>query len=93
MNPSTLQKDTPAWIFFVWCSFAISLLLMVTGIFYAPVDFWIRGYLGMGLFFCLGSTFTLAKTIRDNYEMQKLVNRMVDAKTEKILSEYELKHV
>jgi hypothetical protein len=91
MNHPTAHKDTPAWIFFVWTSFATSSLFTLLGICYAPIDWWIRGYFAMGLLFTIGSTFTLAKTIRDNYEAQKLINRMVDAKTEKILHDYELR--
>jgi hypothetical protein len=91
VNHPTAQKDTPAWIFFVWASFVISTTLMGFGILFAPVEFWVKGYLGMGMFFTIAAAFTLAKTVRDNAEAQKLVNRMVDAKTEKILSEYELR--
>ncbi len=63
---------------------------MGIGIWNALVDLWVRGYFIMGLFFCVGSTFTLAKTTRDNYEAQHAHNRGVDAKTDKILSDYEL---
>lgn len=91
MHHPTAQKDTAAWIFFVWTSFFVAVSLMTIGIAYVPVNAWIKGYLVMGLFFSLGATFTLAKTIRDNHEAQKLINRFVDAKTEKILHEYELR--
>jgi hypothetical protein len=91
MNPPQLQKDTPAWILFVWLSFSIAMLMMVVGIYYAPISWWVRGYFYMGTLFMVGSTFTLAKTIRDNFEAQKMINRVVDAKTEKILHDYELK--
>ena len=91
VTPPTVQKDTPAWVFFVWTSFSLSILLMSLGILYAPCDLWVKGYLAMGLFFTLGSSFTLSKTVRDNYEAQKLINRVVDAKTEKILHEYGLR--
>jgi hypothetical protein len=33
----------------------------------------------MGLAFTVGSPFTLAKTVRDNDEAQKLLNRAADA--------------
>lgn len=87
----TAQKDTPAWILFVWCSFFVSVTITSFGIYYAPVDLWIKGFLTMGMFWSIGATFTLAKTLRDNWEAQRLINRMVDAKTERILSEYELR--
>lgn len=91
MNHPTASKDSSAWLLFVWLSFATSSLLMIIGILNAPVDLWVRGYLIMGLFFVVGSTFTLAKTVRDNHEAQRIINRVVDAKTEKILSDYELR--
>jgi hypothetical protein len=91
MNHPTAAKDSSAWILFVWLSFGVSSLLMVIGILNAPVDLWVRDYFIMGLFFVVGSTFTLAKTVRDNHEAQRMINRVVDAKTEKILSDYELR--
>ncbi len=92
MNQSAVSKDTPAWILFVWLSFIVSVSLMGIGIWNAPVDLWVRGYFMMGLFFVVGSTFTLAKTIRDNYEAQRAHNRAVDNKTDKSLGDYELRN-
>jgi hypothetical protein len=38
--------------------------------------------------FSVSSTFTLAKTIRDNHEATKLVARIDEARVEKILTEH-----
>lgn len=65
------QRDTPAWMFFVWVSFTLSVSLMMVGIYYMPVDLWIKGYLLMGLIFTVGSSFTLSKTLRDDFEAQR----------------------
>jgi hypothetical protein len=46
-----------------------------------PGSFWIKGYLAMGCVFLLGTTFTLAKTIRDEFEANKLVSKIQDART------------
>ncbi|WP_129631528.1 YiaA/YiaB family inner membrane protein [Candidatus Oscillochloris fontis] len=67
------QKDSPAWVAFVWISFVVSSVLMVIGIWYLPVDVWVKGYFAMGFFFTIGSTFSLAKTLRDQYEMRRTV--------------------
>jgi hypothetical protein len=91
MEHPILQKDTSAWIFQVWASFLLATLSTGLGILYLPVDGWMKGFLGMGLLFTVGSCFSLAKTIRDNHESSKLLNRITDAKTEKILREYEMK--
>ena len=82
------QKDTTAWIIQVWLSFTLSLSATSIGIFYLPVDGWVKGYMGMGLLFSVGSTFTLAKTVRDNHEAAKLTARIDEARVEKILTEH-----
>jgi hypothetical protein len=92
MQDPSLHQDTPAWIFFVHVAFVVATGLMVLGICVLPADLWIKGYFLMGLFFTIASTFTLAKTIRDNHENRKLVNRLKEVKTEKLLHEFELKN-
>jgi hypothetical protein len=90
MDNAPIQKDTTAWIFQVWVSFLASMAAMIVGILHLPVDGWVRGYMAMGTLFTVGSAFTLAKTIRDNYEAGKLISRLSEAKTEKLLRDYEL---
>lgn len=90
MTTHEIDSNTAAWNFQVWTSFAISGALMLGGIVLLPVDYWIRGYLLMGLLFTVGSTFTLSKTVRDNAESARLRNRMKAAKTDKVLREFEL---
>ncbi|NEP72586.1 MULTISPECIES: YiaA/YiaB family inner membrane protein [Okeania] len=87
-NKYTQQKDTAAWILQVWASFILATSGTAIGIIYLPVDNWIKGFLGMGLTFSVGSTFTLAKTIRDNHEYQRITARLDEAKVEKLLAEH-----
>lgn len=91
METPQLQQDSAAWRFFVQVSFVISLLLMSVGIWELPVNAWIRGFLGMGLFFTVSSSIVLTKTMRDDHEAQKLIKRLTNAKTEKMLQDYEIK--
>jgi hypothetical protein len=83
------QRDTEAWIFQAWASFVLSFGSMVVGIIWLPVDHWVKGFLAMGLLYTVNACFTLAKTVRDNHEATKLVNRISGAKTEKLLNEFE----
>jgi len=85
----SISRDTPAWRFQVWTSFAIAVFAMSTGILRLPLDAWLRGFLGVGYFFSLASAFTLAKTLRDEHEAQRLLTRIQAAKTERILREFE----
>jgi len=82
------QKDTNAWIFQCWASFIISLSATSIGIFYLPVDMWVKSFVGMGLTFSVSSSFTLAKTIRDNNEATRLTARIDEARVEKILADH-----
>ncbi len=91
MDRPTINENTPAWMAFVWISFGISVSLMSIGIYQLPAELWVKGYMTMGLFFCVGSSFTLAKTTRDNHESRKLINRVTEVKTERMLQDYELK--
>lgn len=86
MDPIRLN-DTAAWRFQVVAAFGIALLLTTGGIVYLPVDAWTKGYLMMGLYFTVSSAFGLAKTLRDNHESSKLVAKISEAKTEKMLRE------
>jgi hypothetical protein len=90
MRNEDIQRDTGAWIFQVWASFALATITTGIGIAYLPLDAWVRAFLGMGLIFSVGSALTLSKTIRDNHEAKRLLNRLSDAKTEKMIREYEL---
>lgn len=87
---SELRRDTSAWIAQVWISFFLAVSASAIGVAYAPVDAWVKGYLGMAFLFSLGSAFSLAKTLRDNHEGSKLLSRITDARAEKLLREYEL---
>lgn len=88
METPNLTEDSATWIFFVHVAFLIALVMMCAGIYLLPVSGWIKGYLGMGLFFLVASTVTMTKTVRDRHEAHKIVNRVHEAKTEKILKDY-----
>ena len=86
MDSINLQ-DTAAWRFQVVAAFAIALALTTGGVLYLPVTTWIKGYLLMGVYFTVSSAFGLAKTLRDAHEGSRLVAKISEAKTEKMLRE------
>ena len=90
MEKSEFDANTAAWNFQVWASWLVSGAMVLSGIILLPVDMWTRGYLLMGLLFTVASTFSLAKTTRDNAEAARLRNRVKAAKTEKVLREFEM---
>ncbi|MFM2061885.1 MAG: hypothetical protein RLZZ507_1555 [Cyanobacteriota bacterium] len=83
------QRDSNAWIFQTWAAFIMSISMTGFGIVNLPVDNWVKGFMGMGLAFSVGSTFTLAKTTRDLHEARRLTSRIDEAKVEKLLSQHD----
>jgi hypothetical protein len=80
-----LQQHTPAWVTFTYVSFFGALAMVGAGIFFLPLDWWAKGYLGMGVAMLVQSCITMTKTIRDVHEASRLVNRLDEARTERIL--------
>ncbi|WP_026734304.1 YiaA/YiaB family inner membrane protein [Fischerella sp. PCC 9605] len=83
------QKDSAAWIFQTWAAFLLSISMTTVGIVNLPVDSWVKGFMGMGMAFSIGSTFSLAKTMRDLHETKKLTARIDEAKVERLLSQHD----
>jgi hypothetical protein len=84
MNNPVLHHSH-SWIIFTYVSFAAALAMILGGIVLMPLDLAMKGYLAMGVIMLIQSCMTLTKTIRDNDEAGKLVNRIEDAKTERLL--------
>lgn len=84
---TVLNLNSPAWVFFVKASFAVSLIAMGVGIVFLPSGMWEKGFLAMGTLTVVTSSFMVSKTLRDDFEAKKTVNRLSEAKVEKILKE------
>ena len=82
-----VQPHSNAWVTFTYVSFSASAFMVAIGVFYLPIDLWMKGYLSMGILMMLQSCVTLTKTIRDMHESGKMVNRIEDAKAERLLME------
>ena len=87
-QPINNQDHSNAWVIQTWISFIISISATSIGIIYLPVDSWTKGFMGMGLFFSVGSTISLTKTQRDLHEAKKLISKVEEARVEKILAEH-----
>ena len=85
----TAQPHSSAWVTFTYASFAGAAFLVAVGVYFLPVDLWIKGYLSMGIVMLIQSCVTLTKTVRDMHESGKMVNRIEDAKAERLLMEVE----
>jgi hypothetical protein len=81
------QPHSTAWVAFTYAAFAGSVAMLGIGIVILPLEIWAKGYLIMGVVALIQSCITVTKTMRDMHESVKLVNRIEDARTERLLME------
>ncbi|MFY9627302.1 MAG: YiaA/YiaB family inner membrane protein [Methylocystis sp.] len=84
MNNQPIQHSS-AWVAFTYATFLLSLAMIGIGVAFMPMDVWMKGFLAMAVILLVQSCITMTKTLRDNEEAGKLVNRIEDAKTERLL--------
>ena len=83
MNQNT--QHSAAWVTFTYISFAASAFMVGIGIWLLPLELSIKGYMTMGFLMLVQSCITMTKTLRDVHESGKLVNRIEDARAERLL--------
>jgi hypothetical protein len=80
-------QHSGAWVTFTYASFGAAAFMVAAGVYFLPVDLWIKGYLAMGILMLIQCCVTLTKTVRDVHESSRMVNRIEDAKAERLLME------
>ena len=66
------QVDTAAWRMFVWIAFAAAVLVTVWGLLGMALESWQRAYVAVSWLFLINTSFTLSKTLRDQFEARLL---------------------
>lgn len=80
-------RNTPAFAFMAWGSFAFFVVLMLIGLYTLKEPLMVKGYYLMGSVGLISTSFTLAKVVRDNQEDEERYNQMFRAIDEKTLEE------
>jgi hypothetical protein len=88
-NIKPQPKQTTAFFAQAAISFGISLLGLVIGVWYLPIDPWMRAFLFLGTMYAITSAFTLAKCVRDAQESQTVLSRVDEARLERLLAEHD----
>lgn len=86
---NSAQLNSPSWLFFVKINFGIAIASIFAAILLAPIEPLVQAFLAIGTLYMVAATFTFAKTVRDEFESQKLINKLAEARAEKLLKEYE----
>lgn len=85
MTSQTNPQHSSAWVSFAYASFIGAAAMVAAGVFFMPIDIWLKGYLAMGIIMPVQSCVVLTKTARDRHENRRMVNRIEDAKAERLL--------
>ncbi|KOT46602.1 YiaA/B two helix domain protein [Streptomyces caelestis] len=83
------QQSTAAFHGQAVASFAVAMGATAVGIFNLDTDAWVRAFLGIAVLYLVTSAFTLAKVVRDRQEAGQIVNRVDQARLEKLLAEHD----
>ncbi|MFO0597764.1 MAG: YiaA/YiaB family inner membrane protein [Myxococcaceae bacterium] len=87
--PETVAVHSAGWVAQTWIAFIAAVLVTSLGIWFLPVDPWVKAFMAMGLLFTVGSTFSLAKTVRDQHEAETLRKRIDEARVNRIFAEHD----
>jgi hypothetical protein len=86
MTSSTfVPKDSSAWRLFTMASFAVATAMMAGGIYFLEASFSAKGFYAMAAIMLVHTSITITKTLRDQEEAGRFINKLEDAKTEKLL--------
>ena len=84
-NP--MPKNSNAWNQFTLLSFGIACTMMAGGIYFLEASFAAKGFYAMAAIMLVHTSITVTKTLRDVEESKRMVNKLEDAKTERLLME------
>ena len=87
MDSPNFGGNSNHWSFFVKVSFAVAILSTMLGIYALPGPLMVKGYFFISSLFLVSSAITLSKTMRDQHEANRLINKVSEARTTKILNE------
>jgi hypothetical protein len=93
MTNATAPKTTVPYMIQAGIAFSIALVTMIVGQLCLPVSPWTRAFLALGTTFLVSSAFTLAKCIRDQQETGSVLNRIDQARLDRLLAEFDPFHV
>lgn len=84
MNDTPI-KHSDLWVNFTVIAFIVAASMMAGGIFFLEASFAAKGFYSMSAIMLVHTSVTITKTLRDNQEAGKLLNKIEEAKTEKLL--------
>ncbi|MEM7067861.1 MAG: YiaA/YiaB family inner membrane protein [Pseudomonadota bacterium] len=87
-NISYTPKDSHAFKLFTMTSFGVAAAMQAGGIFFMEASFAAKGFYAMSAIMLVHTAISVTKMLRDDQEAKQVHNKLEDAKTEKLLTEY-----
>ncbi len=78
-------KDSEAWQMFSIASFVLTAGMMAGGIYFLEASFAAKGLYAMSAIMLVHTSISVTKMMRDREEANRFINKLEDAKTEKLL--------
>jgi hypothetical protein len=88
MENLEIQSNSAGWLFFVKAAFVIAVVATAAGIMLMPGGILMQAYIALSALFLVSATITLSKTMRDDHEAQRLIHKVSEARTNKIIREF-----
>jgi hypothetical protein len=85
MNNNYVMRDASAWRMFTVASFIVAASMMAGGIYFLEASFAAKGFYAMAALMLVHTSVAVTKTMRDAEEASRFINKLEDAKTEKLL--------
>jgi len=82
---SYVQRDSNAWKSFTMASFVVAASMMAGGIYFLEASFAAKGFYAMSAIMLVHTSISITKTLRDAEEANRMINRVEEAKTERLL--------
>jgi hypothetical protein len=85
MNNDTILKSSAAWSLFTIANWGVAAVMMAGGIYFLEASFAAKGFYAMSALMLVHTTVSLTKTLRDQEESAKMINKIEEARTEELL--------
>jgi hypothetical protein len=84
-NQAYMPKHSDAWTMFTIVSFVVAASMMAGGIYFLEASFAAKGFYAMSALMLVHTAISITKTLRDVEESKRMINKIEDARTEKLL--------
>jgi hypothetical protein len=78
-------KPSEPWTLFTVAAFILAASMMAGGIYFLEASFAAKGFYAMAAIMLVHTSVSITKTLRDIEESKRMINKLEDAKTEKLL--------